>query len=406
MGLLDGMFGLLSDKDMQLALAASLLGARKGQEGQAIGQGLLQGNMMRNNTRVLNSRDLDAQQMREMHGMQMEQMRRAQQDEQGLRGAFRTAFQQPNPNIGTTSVDDQGSPIPQAPGGGGLPEFLRLGGQYMNPMQAVAAMQKQGPMKLGKDDRLVDPTSFKELVGAAPGDQWEDIGRDPKTGQNMQRNRNNNQLRAVGTMPTQVSVNQNIPPLEKREQGDQGALNVKNYGDLQTAAASARKENAILTGLERIPLDTGKTTPANVTLSAWVAALGGGDRFKNVASQGQAFTGFATDLVLQKQLAQKGPQTESDARRLEQTAAQLGNTPEANGLLVAFSKAQNQRVIDQERFYADYWKKKKTYEGADHEWFSGKGGTSVWDEPSLKKYQSAGAKGDVVLQFNNRGERQ
>jgi hypothetical protein len=199
------------------------------------------------------------------------------------------------------------------------------------------------------------------------------------------------EIRAAGK--PQVNVNTNMPPLEKREQGDMGALHVKNYGELQAAAGTARKENALLTGLERISIDTGKFTPANATVAAWVVGMGANkESLKNLAASGQSFTGFAKDLVLQKQLAQKGPQTESDAQRLEQTVAQLGNTGDANSLLIAFSKAQNNRTIEQEKFYNDWWTKNKTMQGADAAWINGKGGTSIWDEAALKKFQ----KGNVI----------
>ena len=201
-----------------------------------------------------------------------------------------------------------------------------------------------------------------------------------------------------------VNASASLPPQEKQEQKDYGGLLVSNFKGLQESAAAARRENATLSGLEKIPLETNALTPANVTVSSWIAALGGGDRFKDVASQGQGFTGFAKELVLARQQAQKGPQTEADARRLEQSTAQLGNTTEANKLLVAFNKAVNKRIIEQERFFSDWRAKKGTFDGAERAWFEGKGGTSVWDEPELKKLQKSTPSGGAVLRFDSNGD--
>lgn len=95
------------------------------------------------------------------------------------------------------------------------------------------------------------------------------------------------------------------------------------------------------------------------------------------------------EVVLQKQLAQKGPQTESDALRMQQTGAQLGNTADANRFVIAVARAQNNRQIKQQRFFDDYWRKHSTYEGAEDAWYSGEGGKSLFDEPALQSTKAA-----------------
>jgi len=108
-------------------------------------------------------------------------------------------------------------------------------------------------------------------------------------------------------------------------------------------------------------------------------------------------------LVLTKQIAQKGPQTEADAKRMELTVASLGNTREANAAIIKFAKAQAKRTIQQQEFYDNWWRKYRTYEGADQEWFNGTGGQSLFDDPELKSL--APSSGETVIDFSSLGKR-
>lgn len=386
-----------------LAAAAQMMSAR-GNTGQAIGQGLMGGLSAYNQAGLLADRRKEEGQQREIRQMQLDRFKKEQADEAGMRNAFQTAFGQPNVNPqnfqGGPMLADDGTSIPQVPGGGGLPEFLKLAGGYMNPVQAVGLMQKQTPKYHVVNGALVpEPMqgqTSSSPVYQAPREQWRDLGRDDKTGQHMQVNTLTGERKAVGTMPNSVTVT-NIG--EREEQKKLGELRVKNYGDIQGAAAAARKEMALLSGLEKIRLETGKFTPANATVAAWLTAAGAkNEDLRRIASGAQTFEAFTNDLVMQQQLAQKGPQTESDARRLEATQARVSNTPEANRLNIAFRKALAKRTIEQERFYSDWMQKNKTLEGAEAAWFKGKGGASIWDEPELKKYQTQD--GGNVIDFS------
>jgi hypothetical protein len=90
--------------------------------------------------------------------------------------------------------------------------------------------------------------------------------------------------------------------------------------------------------------------------------------------------------VLQRQLEQKGPQTESDAQRITQTGAQMGNTEAANKFVLNVARAQLKRDVDQRNFYDRWWKQNKTYDGAEDAWYAGEGGRSLFDRPELKAY--------------------
>lgn len=420
--------GLLDDpkKYALLAAAAGLLSGR-GNTAQVIGQGLQAGLLGLQTAQGLKDKRSEEEQQREMRRLTMDQMRQTQADQQTVRDVYSRNTMPGN----LTPNDDEGNAMPAAPQGFNL-DGLRSGLMGAGPagMREFAAIQqamaKDSPYGKVDIDKFT-PESIRafqqnggrdySLLRAQPNIQVSGgVAYDPRATQpgsfitGPESDVIPDGKRRWMPNPAKIALNRakgtNVTVdnrLENKEHADKGALNVKNFGDIQTAAAIARKENALLSGLERIDLDTNKTTPANVTVSSWITALGGGQRFRDVAAKGESFTAFAKDLVLQRQLAQKGPQTESDARRLEQTVAQLGNTKEANALIVAFNKAQNNRILEQEKFFNDWWKSKKTYEGADDAWINGRGAVSIWDDPALKKFQRAGGGGTVHLRFDSQG---
>ena len=182
----------------------------------------------------------------------------------------------------------------------------------------------------------------------------------------------------------------NLPPQEKAEQGDRGKLLVKQY---ETISDTARLGARTLPSLESNAailnkgFDPGFGTEAKAAGAKVLAALGVKDA-QDYATSAQTFLGNASSAVLQKQLEQKGPQTEFDAQRITQTGAQLGNTKEANNFFIDVAKEQIKRDIDQRNFYDKWWEQKKTYDGAENAWYSGEGGKSLFDRPGLKKYIS------------------
>jgi hypothetical protein len=189
--------------------------------------------------------------------------------------------------------------------------------------------------------------------------------------------------------PTRVEVK--LPPQEREEQGARGKLLVEQYKDVSNAARLATRTLPSLDTQANI-LDkgfkTGFGTDVQKTGASLLAALGVPEAAK-FATDAQTFLAATQQAVLQKQLEQKGVQTQADADRITQTGAQLGNTPEANRFLIDVAKAQLKRDIEQRNFYDKWWKENKTYDGAEDAWFSGEGGKSLFDRAELKKYGAA-----------------
>lgn len=188
--------------------------------------------------------------------------------------------------------------------------------------------------------------------------------------------------------PKPVQVNVKPPEQERAERGERGKLLVAEYKGVSDAARLAARTLPALETQERV-LDSGFKTgfgaEVQKTAASVLSALGVPEATK-FATDAQTFLAATQQAVLQRQLEQKGPQTEADAQRITQTGAQLGNTPEANRFIIAVAKAQLQRDIAQRNFYDAWWKKNKTYDGAEDAWFSGDGGKSLFDNPALKQF--------------------
>jgi hypothetical protein len=186
--------------------------------------------------------------------------------------------------------------------------------------------------------------------------------------------------RAPGTSVTMVA--------EKAEAGAFGKMMVDQFADLSKSANLAVKSlpsiEANLNILNK-GLDTGFGTETKAAGARVLSALGVKDAEK-YATDTQTFQSNAIQGLLQKQLEQKGPQTESDAQRLEQIGAQLGKTKKANEFILDTAREQLKRDIEQRNFYAKWKEKTDSFKGAEDAWFNGEGGKSLFDRPALKKY--------------------
>lgn len=180
-----------------------------------------------------------------------------------------------------------------------------------------------------------------------------------------------------------------LPPLETAEQKGRGEGNVKMYDAISASARLAAKSLPALETqtniLNNTDFTTGFGTGAKKAAASVLATLGVPEAEK-FATNAQTFLAATQQAVLQRQLEQKGPQTESDAQRITQTGAQLGNTPAANKFIIDVAKAQFKRDIEQRNFFDKWFTTNKTYEGAESAWYNGEGGKSLFDRSDMKAY--------------------
>jgi hypothetical protein len=185
-----------------------------------------------------------------------------------------------------------------------------------------------------------------------------------------------------------ANINFRMPPLPTAEQGDKGKLNVEIYKGIRDAATRGRKtEPAIDTALAVLDkgFGTGTGTETKAKIAGVLSALGVPEA-EAYATDAAVFQATVQQTVLDRQYEQKGPQTEQDAIRITQTAANLGNPTDANRFLLNVAKAQIKRDNAQQRFFDKWWNTNKTYEGAEEAWISGEGGKSIFANPALAKY--------------------
>jgi hypothetical protein len=254
----------------------------------------------------------------------------------------------------------------------------------------LEAMLKESPDLINME-RLGYPLT-QEGYKQYRNDQREQRLRTPE--EEAQAIRIANASRAPGTTVNMVS--------EKAEQGARGKMLVDQYGDISKAATLATKTlpsiEANLSALNK-GFDTGFGKETVAAGASVLAALGVKDAEK-FATDSQKFQSNAITGILQKQLEQKGPQTESDARRIEQIGAQLGKTKNANEFILATAKEQLKRDVEQRNFYDRWYRTNKTYDGAEDAWFNGEGGKSLFDRPNLKKYNVSAAPTETPVAAN------
>lgn len=167
------------------------------------------------------------------------------------------------------------------------------------------------------------------------------------------------------TPATQVTIG-----AEKAEATEFGKELVKQYSAVAERAGSAEDAIAQLSIAKNIDVSTGALEPLKASTAAFAESLGF-DPAKiglESATNAQAFTGIMQNLVLTKMQAQKGPQTENDAKRIEATLANLKNTPEAKDFLIDTAIALEERAIEQRDFYEQYRENKGTLSGANKAW--------------------------------------
>jgi hypothetical protein len=98
----------------------------------------------------------------------------------------------------------------------------------------------------------------------------------------------------------------------------------------------------------------------------------------------QSFKGLLTGQVLQRQLLQKGPQTESDARRLMISLATLTNKNEANLVTLRASRALTANTLLRNEFAAEYELKNETNKGVRKAWNDKLTGAPIYLEMRFK----------------------
>jgi hypothetical protein len=208
-----------------------------------------------------------------------------------------------------------------------------------------------------------------------------------------------------------ASAGKNITVQERAEQGKYGELLVANYARLQERAESGRRflstiEQAKRSLAEGLRTGFGADT---IRLGARVLAALGEPEAEKKAANADLFLAAVKENVLRRQIEQKGPQTESDAQRIEETFIRLGTPTLANEFMLDVANAQIKRDSEQQRFFDKWRRDTGSFDGAEEAWLDSEGGRSLFERSELKKYATPeGASGmpkigDVVDGYKFKG---
>jgi hypothetical protein len=242
--------------------------------------------------------------------------------------------------------------------------------------------------RMGLQLALADPVETWETI---TGDKAKAAGYDPsgvysrstKTGEVKQvtapnrpapalsPERQKQELDKAAAGKSVVTVDQRQ---DNREAQDWGADLVKNYTGIRERADVARTtRNQLQMAMNIKDLPGSPLEPYKASVGALAQAFNVPEPLLksmglDKATDAQAFEGIMENIVLSKMQAQKGPQTENDAKRIKMTVASQRNTPEARNFLNRAALELSNRDILQQEFYLDWRTKHKTFDGAEKGW--------------------------------------
>ncbi len=192
--------------------------------------------------------------------------------------------------------------------------------------------------------------------------------------------------------PGAQAPNQYIADRNPIKQQSQIALNdnwIKStYQPVKDAGNTATDLQNSIQAMRGIDFNSGWGAENKANAAAFLEGLGlGTTNSKLYAANAQKFQSVAMDRLLTLLGAQKGPQTEGDATRAQQTWAKLNNTPEANAFILDFAQAKANMDQAKANFYDSALpvvQQKGDLTAADRAWR--KVGYSVWNDPILQKW--------------------
>lgn len=172
----------------------------------------------------------------------------------------------------------------------------------------------------------------------------------------------------IAPRPKQPLVEMN--PGEKEETKQWGASLVKHFDEIDSRATNSESQLLQLGMLKNIDAPAGSLEPFKAGVSALAESVGIDPARLGLtdASNAQSYLGVMQNLVLEKMQAQKGPQTENDAKRIEMTVASLGNTKAARDFLLDAAIATEMRNIEKRNFYLQHRQKTGSLDGVRSAW--------------------------------------
>lgn len=191
---------------------------------------------------------------------------------------------------------------------------------------------KNGPIAgIAPDSGAEPPNSFREFQLAQ---------RDPAFGAFLDERGRGKDVNVNISQATETEANKAF-----------GKLEGEAFSGLIERGAAAADKAATLRAMRDNPAITGPTQDVRAAATALFSDLGvpvAADRVNQLANLGQ-YKAIANQLVLSEQLKQKGPQTESDAKRIAESFGKTTNLQETNRLILNYQLA----LADRETLLAE-----------------------------------------------------
>jgi hypothetical protein len=337
---------LTDPKTLAILMAAS--GMMSGAPGQRrnfvadIGHGLMSGLQGYNQGRVMQTRQAEEDQQREMMRMRMDEMRQQQQQRTSMQNLAQRAFAPPQ----ALDPRQQEGGQQEIPGGGGVPEFAR-GMMNIDPMVGMQMMPKpeKPKMAFAPDGRAVDMNAL------TPGDNY---GKQPEWKDPAYQEF---ALKKAREGASRVNVDTRQETEFAKSLGKQQG---EDYASLMKNDAMASGKINKLTRLETL-LDssgkTGKLTPATMELKAVADSLG----FKvdpKLQFQ-QAAQALSQEIALEMRnpsggAGMPGALSDQDRKFLQDMVPNLAKTPGGNKELLQTYKKLAQREKEVAKLAREY----------------------------------------------------
>jgi hypothetical protein len=367
MGLLDSMddprtMGLLS-------LGMGMLNSR-GNFGQALGQAGPQALEAVRQVQMDKQRRAQQEQMQKMQALQMQQAQ-MQIAEQQRAGAEAEAQRGRDEQFRSAIPAPVGAPMAQGAtpfGGFNIPGavdptqqllYQALLQRQIKPMDYLTATQKdKTPIKLGKDDRLLDPITRQELVGAAPDkpdlNSLIVMGPDGKPMLNQLAFDAKQLLARAGATKVQVSADQRF---ENEYSKDQGKQFSDTMAGINKTAFMAPAQIRKLERMEQLldGVDGGKLAPTGLDIAS--AANSIGIKLDPKLGNKEAAQALAREIAGGFRQPGSGPMTDKDFENFLLQVPDLSKTAEGRKQITSTMKAAAARDIAIAKLARDYEKK-------------------------------------------------
>lgn len=200
---------------------------------------------------------------------------------------------------------------------------------------------------------------------------------------------------SAGTPPASGGLKTGVSPMEKLSTESIGKGNENWLTNSYTPALNAGSAatamldnlNTARLGLKKVGDGTGWSAEMQKKAAEVLGALG----VKNAAEKATGYQQFQQAAMTQVNSVlnlAKGPQTDQDARRAQETFIGLGKTPQANQFLIDYAQA----VAERDKRRADFYKqaypiaqKKGDLNEVDRSW--SRVDKSVWDNPVMRRWK-------------------